>query len=234
MKHPGLQDVALWELLAQINNISTECDARGIPLEKLSRGMKIRVPNLQEIADFREQNKKTDNTSAAAGVTKSGSSTLTLPAQAVPAPADAASKMLSAGGFDNKTQPAEPKPESPLTADKPTITAAEIDNEVVTASKAKAIENIRKLSDDCRIVRRHLANPDGSRCYQAQLDILVRNAWQTVIVYNISDNDNWCKRLGPDGNIEKEQLDMPAPLIHQTLENDFSLNWQDYRDQFIS
>jgi hypothetical protein len=236
MKHPGVQDVSLWELLAQINNISTECDARGIPLEKLSRGMKIRIPNLQEIADFREQNKKADSLpdATAGGVNKLGSTTLTLPAQLIPPEkTDAASKMLSAGGFDNKTPAIEPKPELTPAPEKPTITAAEIDNQVTPLSKGKAIENIRKLSDDCRIVRRHLANADGSRCYQAQLDILVRNAWQTVIVYNISDNDNWCKRLGVDGSVEKEQLNMPVPVIHQTLENDFSSNWQDYRDQFI-
>ena len=57
MRHPALKDVALWRLVAEINNISADTDRKGVPLAELKRGQTIVLPLPHEIADFREKQK---------------------------------------------------------------------------------------------------------------------------------------------------------------------------------
>ncbi len=54
-KHPSIVDVNLWRLLAEINELSTEVDAKGHPKTGLVRGSTIKVPTLQEIAEYRQR-----------------------------------------------------------------------------------------------------------------------------------------------------------------------------------
>ena len=54
-KQPSLGDVHLWRLLAEVNGLSTETDAKGQPVAGLSRGSKIKLPTQQEIADYRQR-----------------------------------------------------------------------------------------------------------------------------------------------------------------------------------
>jgi hypothetical protein len=57
MRHPALKDVALWRLVAEINNISTETDRKGVPISELKRGQTIVLPLPHEIAEFKENQK---------------------------------------------------------------------------------------------------------------------------------------------------------------------------------
>lgn len=52
MKHPILNDVSLWQLLAEKNNLPLTCDSRGTPSAQLRRGSKLIMPTAEEIADF--------------------------------------------------------------------------------------------------------------------------------------------------------------------------------------
>jgi len=56
MKHPALNDVSLWRLLAEKNGFSTETSAKGTPVAEVKRGMSLVLPNRDEIADFRRKN----------------------------------------------------------------------------------------------------------------------------------------------------------------------------------
>lgn len=56
MKHPALNDVSLWRLLAKVNNISVETDAMGTPKASLERGISLILPSKEEIAQFRKDN----------------------------------------------------------------------------------------------------------------------------------------------------------------------------------
>ncbi len=58
MKHPGMQDVALWKLLGDVNNVVVTTDEKGLPVTKLSRGSMLLIPTPTEIAEFREKNPK--------------------------------------------------------------------------------------------------------------------------------------------------------------------------------
>jgi len=54
-KHPSIGDVNLWRLLAEINEMTIEVDAKGQPKAGLVRGGKIKIPTVTEIADYRQR-----------------------------------------------------------------------------------------------------------------------------------------------------------------------------------
>ncbi|MBY0356849.1 MAG: hypothetical protein K2W82_02525 [Candidatus Obscuribacterales bacterium] len=54
VRHPALNDVSLWALLAQVNGLSCAIDENGLPLEELKRGMALVFPSAEEIAIFRQ------------------------------------------------------------------------------------------------------------------------------------------------------------------------------------
>lgn len=55
MKHPALQDVNLWKLLAEVNGISTETDSKGAPVATLTRGAILMIPSNVDVESYRAQ-----------------------------------------------------------------------------------------------------------------------------------------------------------------------------------
>jgi len=53
MKHPALQDISLWKLIARMNEMTEDTDERGMPLAKLSRGTILALPTVTEIEEFK-------------------------------------------------------------------------------------------------------------------------------------------------------------------------------------
>ena len=53
MKHPLLQDIMLWKLLAEVNDITTKTDEKGQPQAILRRGTAMVLPTPEEIAAFK-------------------------------------------------------------------------------------------------------------------------------------------------------------------------------------
>lgn len=76
MRHPALKDVALWRLVAEINNISTQTDRKGVPLAELKRAQTIVLPLPAEIAEFKEQQK---SSAAASHQTKAPATEVSKP-----------------------------------------------------------------------------------------------------------------------------------------------------------
>jgi hypothetical protein len=58
VKHPALQDVSLWVLLAQVNDIDSDTEA-GAQSTRLPRGAVLMLPSPAEIAEFRSANRPT-------------------------------------------------------------------------------------------------------------------------------------------------------------------------------
>jgi hypothetical protein len=54
IKHPVLQDVSLWRLLAQVNGLSTDTDNKGTPIAQLRRGTTLAIPTAGEIANYKQ------------------------------------------------------------------------------------------------------------------------------------------------------------------------------------
>jgi LysM repeat protein len=55
MKHPALDDVGLWKLIAQKNNLPITTDSTGTPTVTLKRGSEILLPSNEEIATFKQK-----------------------------------------------------------------------------------------------------------------------------------------------------------------------------------
>ncbi len=55
MKHPSVRDISLWKLIAEINDFTTETDAKGAPIAALTRGVAIDIPSRQEIDQYHER-----------------------------------------------------------------------------------------------------------------------------------------------------------------------------------
>lgn len=53
LRHPALQDVKLWELLAVVNEISTEVNSKNDPIAKLARGQILFLPTPEDIQKWR-------------------------------------------------------------------------------------------------------------------------------------------------------------------------------------
>jgi hypothetical protein len=130
--------------------------------------------------------------------------------------------MLRAGGFTS----------SKAFTDAPTVVTRSQDTGPVDAPGA-GLDNVKVLDQICRIVRRH-AVENGNRNYQVQLEVLKNNQWTAVMIYNISDGNCWRRAINAAGSTEVMKLELPIPAIHQMLETDFSTNWQEYRDRFIT
>jgi hypothetical protein len=55
LKHDALQDVSLWKLLAELNDLSVAVDSKGIPIAILPRGLTLQLPTASEISAYRSQ-----------------------------------------------------------------------------------------------------------------------------------------------------------------------------------
>jgi hypothetical protein len=90
LKHPLLQSVDAWRLLAAVNGLSTETDAKGCPVAMLKRGMTLQMPTPAERDEFR----RTGNLPKAS-VEKSKAETQTDFAPPVVAPVSSTSSLSS-------------------------------------------------------------------------------------------------------------------------------------------
>jgi hypothetical protein len=251
-KHPALQDVVLWELLASVNKIAVP--SRDPSAVKLNRGSKLLMPTPEQIAAFREgkaENQPEKKPVSGGNPTVITSNLRTTPSKPITAPpspfvsgpttggfddhgstrftapvTDAGASMLRAGGFvKTEQQRASEDAETVLTA-------AIQPSKPITTDKPQ-VENVKQLADDCRIVRRHLVDQNG-RIYQAQLEVRRGTEWVSVMMYNISEGNCWRKCINEQGITEILPLELPTPAIHQMLENDFSNNWEEHRDRFLN
>jgi len=55
MKHPAINDVKLWKLLALKNSLPTTCDSKGMPTATLRRGTKLNLPTPKEVFEYRKE-----------------------------------------------------------------------------------------------------------------------------------------------------------------------------------
>ncbi|HMP53844.1 MAG TPA: LysM domain-containing protein, partial [Candidatus Melainabacteria bacterium] len=56
MKHPHLNDITLWRLLAEKNQIPVDTDVRGVPVAAVTRGTTLVLPTRDEINEFKRAN----------------------------------------------------------------------------------------------------------------------------------------------------------------------------------
>jgi hypothetical protein len=255
-KHPALKDVSLWELVASVNDI--QVPGNNASAVKLTRGSSLRLPTAAEIDEFRNANanKKPIGNGPKTGPRTGGTTgarSIVIPpgnplantilekqdskivdehavTRASAPIRDAGASLLRAGGFV-KDQPKTHDDATIVTSPLEKLPRPEISKPITTDKPS--VENIKNLSEDCRVVRRHQVDATG-RLYQAQLEVLRDGVWNSVMMYNISDGNCWRKSINELGVTEILQLDLPTAAIHQMLESDFANNWEEYRDRVLS
>src|SRR6185503_8198178 len=71
LRHPALQDISLWKLLAEMNGLDSGVDEHGKPIAQLKRGTSIIIPTEAEIREFRQRQKWTIPSAPSGGVSGS-------------------------------------------------------------------------------------------------------------------------------------------------------------------
>jgi hypothetical protein len=80
MKHPALNDVSLWKLLAEVNNLPTKLDDRGNPVAQIKRGQILILPLQSQIDAF----KRREAIDSGTGKRTKDKSDLSMPTRACP------------------------------------------------------------------------------------------------------------------------------------------------------
>ncbi|MFN8550447.1 MAG: hypothetical protein U0103_03075 [Candidatus Obscuribacterales bacterium] len=242
MKHPSLQDISLWPLLAEINDISVETDQKGTPLAKLSRGSTILIPTAHEVEYFREHNGIKASSGArptkacpqcgrlsAVGAAICGACAHSFNLDARPSAAsDAGMVVIQAAGFVQKPGvPLAKRPAPPETVElepAPVLPPPLYDAEAQVA--------VVQLDEQTRLTRCmvHGDNPSTVVVVEVSRD----NAWKSVVAYEIFAQSSMRHEYSPRGDRKSVRIDLPTEAILELSNNDLKTNWKNYRDRYFA
>lgn len=257
MKHPALQDVNLWKLLAEINEISTEVDSRGGPVATLSRGAVLMIPSNVDVEEFRQRTSVAPQAvRTMGGVVTSGVVTevatklcegcgrMTVNSATI-CPACGSAFALSS----NSDEFAETVSDDMNTVHVSTShdVASSDGDETAAAEDAKTVfvavqemgdedaptrvttgnQTIETLRDDCRLVK---CDGLGIVC---QLEVFRSGGWEPVVSYEIYDDVSLRNEHTQDGRKRTVRIDLPPPAARELASNDLNSNWKGYCGRFL-
>ncbi len=247
MKHPSLQEVSLWVLLAEVNEIPTDTDEKGIPIAKLSRGSTLLMPTMEEIQAFREQHGAKPNQRAeratktcpqcgrlsVIGASICGACAHSFNIDNKPAAAqnDAGMVVMQAAGFVGKPeQPPEKRPSAP--SDGTVILEA---STVVLPQRLydeSAQLAIVQLDEQTRLTR--FMNHGDTPSTIVLIEVTRDNAWHSVVAYEIFPQNSMRHEYNPKGERKSVRIDLPTEAILELSNNDLKANWKNYRDRYFA
>ena len=250
MKHPALQDVNLWKLLAEVNNLSTDTDAKGAPVATLSRGATLSIPSAADIEEFRQRSVAPNAVRTTSGVATSGAITeiatklcsgcnrMTV-ASATICPAcgnafdddgvvESSEERVTDTRREVKSSTSATPTETLPPEDAKTVFVApqesdEIDRTVVTPGN----QTIQQLNDVCRLVM-----SDGQGII-GQLEVNRGSGWEPVVSYEVYDDVSLRNEHTQDGRKRTVRIDLPPPAARELANNDLNSNWKQYCARFV-
>lgn len=243
MKHPSLQDISLWPLLAEVNEISTETDEKGTPLAKLSRGSTVMIPTGEEIQQYREQHGTSSHWASKAtkpcpqcgrlspsGAAICGACAHSFNLDSKPAAgSDAGMVVMQAAGFVQKPgTPLAKRPAAPETT--------ELEESLVAIPPPLYDENAQvavvQLDEQTRLTRCMIHNENPSTI--VVIEVSRDNAWKAVVAYEIFAQSSMRHEYGPRGDRKSVRIDLPTEAILELSNNDLKMNWKNYRDRYFA
>lgn len=257
MKHPGLQDVNLWKLLAEINEISTEVDSRGGPVATLSRGAVLMIPSNVDVEEFRQRTSVAPHAvHTAGGVATSGVVTevatklcegcgrMTVNSATIcPACGSAFASSSNSDEFaetvsdDMNTVHVSTSHEAAFSGESETAAAEdaktvfvavqEMSDEDAPTRVTTGNQTIETLRDDCRLVK---CDGLGIVC---QLEVFRSGGWEPVVSYEIYDDVSLRNEHTQDGRKRTVRIDLPPPAARELASNDLNSNWKGYCGRFL-
>jgi len=250
MKHPALQDVNLWKLLAEVNNLSTDTDAKGTPKATLSRGATLSIPSAADIEEFRQRSTAPNSVRTTSGVSTSGAITevatklctgcnrMTV-ASATICPAcgnafetdgivESAAPPVTQTGRDVQTAAAGVPTQALPAEDAKTVFVASPDNdEIGRTVVTPGDQTIEQLNDVCRLV---IGEGQG---IIGQLEVNRGNGWEPVVSYEVYDDVSLRNEHTQDGRKRTVRIDLPPTAARELANNDLRSNWKQYCARFV-
>lgn len=251
MKHPALQDVNLWKLLAEVNGISTETDSKGAPVATLTRGSVLMIPSNVDVEDYRARLSGAPNAVPTTGGVKTagvitevatklcdGCGRMTVNSATI-CPACGAA-FADAGGEDGERsddtnlrqrQPVrtivEPVQDSALEDAKTVFVQPTVADEDAPTRITTGNHSMVQLTDECRIVK---CDGLGVVC---QLEVSRGNGWEPVVSYEIYDEVSMRNEFTSDGRKRSVRIDLPPQAARELAGNDLDSNWKAYCGRFL-
>jgi hypothetical protein len=250
MKHPALQDVNLWKLLAEVNNLPADTDAKGTPKATLSRGATLSIPSADDIEEFRQRSTAPNSVRTTSGVSTSGAITevatklctgcnrMTV-ASATICPAcgnafetdgivESAAPPVTQTGRDVQTAAAGVPTQALPAEDAKTVFVASPDNdEIGRTVVTPGDQTIEQLNDVCRLV---IGEGQG---IIGQLEVNRGNGWEPVVSYEVYDDVSLRNEHTQDGRKRTVRIDLPPTAARELANNDLRSNWKQYCARFV-
>ncbi len=263
MKHPALQDVNLWKLVAEINGISTEVDGRGAAVATLSRGAVLMIPSNVDVEEYRQRTstapqavRTTGGVNTAGAITEvatklcEGCGRMTVNSATIcPACGNAFepsnNEEVSAEGVlaEASTVHVSTPQVAPLAAAHDTAVAAHDS----AAEDAKTVfVAAQDVSDEDAATRITTGNQtieplrDDCRLVKCdglgivcQLEVFRAGGWEAVVSYEIYDDVSLRNEHTQDGRKRTVRIDLPPPAARELASNDLNSNWKGYCGRFL-
>lgn len=243
MKHPSLQDISLWPLLAEVNEISIETDDKGNPMAKLSRGSTVMIPTIEEIQLFREKHGAKVNPAAratkpcphcgrasaiGASICGACAHSFNLDTKPSGSSSDAGMVVMQAAGFVQKPGvPLSKRPSSPATAD---IEIAPVIPAPLYPEGAQLA--VVQLDEQTRLTRCMIHGETPSTV--VVIEVCRDDSWRAVVAYEIFSQSSMRHEYDPRGERKSVKIDLPTEAILELSNNDLKTNWKNYRDRYFA
>lgn len=256
LKHPSLQNVEMWKLLAAVNGMSVETDEKGSPISVLKRGMGLLMPTPEEIGAFRADGSLPGIELASVSIVEEAD---LRPFDGVAADTiDEIAAALNTLSFDpsvNETPPpakefAAKAKELP-SQNQAFSPQAQLEEkrhsfqkwkQELSRNNANEIEEFFKNQDTGNrslVLTEASANTPAARVvsrgsaanldagYKLSLEVQTGENWQPIVEYDM--NPEACTHQSFNGfNSRSRILTLPSPKVLELAQNDIANNWKNY------
>jgi LysM repeat protein len=221
MKHPALQDVSLWKLLAEVNGLPTDTDDKGNPLARLSRGQALMLPSSAEVAAYRQRESSPVPKEKITGA-------IDLPTRSCPScqRTTFASAVLCPGcgaGFEEKAV----APALAKVAPAPEPSTRIIDTPDDRSPGTPEYTLFNQFSESARLMKAGTMDELQSG-YKLQLEILENSAWMPIVGYEVFSGVCLRHEFVANGQRKTIRIDLPPQAALELANNDLQSNWKSY------
>lgn len=255
MKHPGLEDVSSWRVLAEINNLSTETDVNDNPKAVVPRGSVLMIPTRAEVE---EHKRKMGLRKAIVGPGQTATTGSALPAlKHCP---NCGNKSIHTAticecGSEFVSEPSSSSPTGSHSAapyvvgnEKPVVQEAtnsfsgppsKREDRFELALKSGHIDGdhwseIANLEPETRIVKMNSVFDPNLEFSLLLLQALVDGRWLPVAGYEMRENAAIRIDYTDPRTRSSVKIDLPPSAAQDLAKNDLIKNWQNYKRKFVT
>lgn len=257
MKHPGLEDVSSWRVLAEINNLSTETDEKDNPKAVVPRGSVLMIPTRAEVE---EHKRKMGLRKAIVGPGQTATTGSALPAlkhcpNCGNKSIHTATRCECGSEFVSDQLPASSSPANTgapyvVNPEKQSV-SQEATNSFVGGPPTKKEDRfelalksghidgdhwseIANLEPETRIVKMNSVFDPTLEFSLLLLQALVDGRWLPVAGYEMRENAAIRIDYTDPKARSSVKIDLPPSAAQDLAKNDLIKNWQNYKRKFVT